>query len=143
MGQNPKHSILHPDLDPDLHLDLNTSSLLHSLSVCVAKTATILSKLSELRLTISTHRDKILRVKTSGTAATTLGTGLAVTGLILAPFTFGTSLIVSSLGAVTTVGGAATNMVADLVDSSRRKRYLTTIQVLINGTIIFRALFLF
>lgn len=110
--------------------ELQLCDLLHSLELCRSVTEGILSELEALKEDILNHRSKALRTKTAGTTAMTIGTGLAVTGLIMAPFTFGTSLIVSSVGAVTSLGGAATTMITDVVSNSKRKNYLQNAQVL-------------
>jgi hypothetical protein len=104
-------------------------NLQRSLEDCKTITKDILEDLVALESRIDSHHGRVLAAKTSGTTATTVGTGLAVTGLILAPFTLGSSLIVSTIGAVTSVGGAAANMVTDIVDKKRRNRFIEKIQV--------------
>jgi len=110
--------------------DLVTLEKLEStLESCRQVTQDILEQLSALETQIDSHHGKVLAAKTSGTTATTVGTGLAITGLIMAPFTFGTSLIVSTVGAVTSVGGATANLITDVVDRKKRHKFIENIQV--------------
>ena len=64
--------------------------------------------LKEIANDIQKHEDNSRIAKITGSSASIVGTGLAIGGAIAAPFTFGTSLILTGVGVGVAVAGGTT-----------------------------------
>lgn len=63
----------------------------------------------------------------TGSSVGATGGLMALGGLVLAPFTFGTSLSLTVAGGVVGAAGAATNITTSIVESSKMKGYISAI----------------
>lgn len=95
--------------------------LVDVLNICICNNREVGRKIANKRQEISDYRTKYLVAKTTGT---TLG-GIGAVGLALAPFTAGTSLIVSLVtGIAGTVTGVGVNLITDIVNSKETKEFI-------------------
>ncbi|CAF1344455.1 unnamed protein product [Didymodactylos carnosus] len=103
------------------------------LRACSKENQHVIETPSELITETEHHRTVCNSVKTGGTAAGLVGTGLLIGSLVAAPFSGGASLLLTASAAVCSVGGAATNIVTGAVDRSQTKKIIGEIQSLINS----------
>ncbi|XP_006013529.1 apolipoprotein L3-like [Latimeria chalumnae] len=73
-------------------------------------------KLRELAEEIHTHRKKVNIAEVSGASVGIVGGGLAIAGLILAPFTVGVSVGLTIAGVITGVAGGLTSLGATVTE---------------------------
>lgn len=100
---------------------------------CIKQNEHVIDKLCELNQEMEEHHTVCNSVKTVGTTAGVVGTGMMIGSLLAAPFTGGTSLFITLGSAACSIGGATTNIVTDAVDRSKTKRIIGEIQSLINS----------
>lgn len=97
---------------------------------CIKKNREIVQRIRVMRTEIDNYRAKYLAAKTAGAA---LGIAGGV-GLMLAPFTFGTSLLVSAgVGVAGAISGAAVNITTDIIDRNETKDFVQQMERLINS----------
>lgn len=95
----------------------------------ISITQTVLEKLEEKKKEIEKHHKKCNITRTIGTSVSTTGAGLVIGGLLLAPFTAGTSLVAATgLGAALGLGGAAVNLSTEAVDFFASKSFTNQIK---------------
>ncbi|XP_064421849.1 apolipoprotein L3 isoform X2 [Latimeria chalumnae] len=75
-----------------------------------------IQKLRELAEEIQSHRENVNIAQVSGASVGIVGGGLAIAGLILAPFTVGVSLGLTAAGVATGAAGGLTSWGANLVE---------------------------
>ena len=89
----------------------------------------VLCLLRDLVKDINSFHDLNNGIKTAGTAVSVGGGLLTIGAIVLAPFTGGTSIVAATgIGASLGLGGALTNIGADVVDLIKTKKYQKTIQ---------------
>ena len=103
------------------------------LKSCIKQNRNVIDKLNELITETEHHHTVCNSVKTGGTAAGVVGTGLMVGSLLAAPFTGGASLLLTFSAAACSVGGAATNIITGAVDRNKTKKIIAEIQSLIDS----------
>lgn len=95
--------------------------LLDVLNICISTNSRVCKQIANKRQEIADYRKKYLAAKTTGT---TLGT-IGAIGLVLAPFTAGTSLLVSlGAGVGGTLTGIGVNLITDIVNSKEMKEFI-------------------
>ena len=112
---------------------MSVSDYEHCLRSCIKQNQHVIEKLGELITETEHHHTVCNSVKTGGTAAGVIGTGLMVGSLLAAPFTGGASLLLTASAAACSIGGAATNIITGVVDRSKTKEIIGEIQSLINS----------
>jgi hypothetical protein len=88
----------------------------------------LMKKLRSKRDEVEDHQKRCLVAKTVGTSSNTVGTTMAVIGVLGAPFTGGASLAFTVGGLAATGVGVVTNVVTDVVDSSATKEFAEQIE---------------
>lgn len=93
------------------------SDFLKCLDEFIEVTNEIISKLEKEKDWMEGHHTRCNVAKTGGTASSVVGSALMIGGLVAAPFTGGTSVIVlTGYGAALAVGGTAVNIGTDITD---------------------------
>lgn len=95
----------------------------------ISRTQIAIDRLEIKKNEIEKHHNKCNITRTIGTGVSTTGVGLVLGGLLLAPFTAGTSLIAATgLGAAMGLGGAAVNLSTEAVDFFASKSFTNQIK---------------
>ena len=103
------------------------------LKECIEQNDKIISELQNLRDETSGHHNTCNAVKTVGTVASATGTGILVASLVAVPFTGGLSLLGTAGGLALSVGGGATTVVTDVVDSYKTKDIIKRVEDLVKS----------
>lgn len=87
----------------------------------------LISELKSAQSQFDNAADKVKRGRTAAVATTSAGVGTMVLGVLAAPFTFGTSLALTGIGAAATVSGAGTAVGVEVthdheVDKAQRNK---------------------
>lgn len=95
----------------------------------ICRTRIAIDQLESKKNEIEKHHKKCNITRTIGTGVSTTGAGLVLGGLLLAPFTAGTSLIAATgLGAAMGLGGAAVSLSTEAVDFFASKSFTKQIK---------------
>ena len=112
---------------------MSATSFEQCLKECIDKNDKIIPELENLRIEMIAHHATCNTVKAVGTVASTTGTGIIIASLVSAPFTGGLSLLGTGSGLALSVGGGATNVVTDFVDSVKTKNIIQLIKDLVES----------
>jgi aspartokinase len=107
---------------------MSASQYEESLNLCISRDKYVIQKLKELIDEAEIHHTTCNVVKTGGTTVGAVGTGLIVVSLLAAPFTAGASLAVTAAAATCSVGGAATNIITNVVDRKKTKSIINEVR---------------
>lgn len=102
-----------------------------SLQKFVSVNEDLMKELRRKRDEVENHQKACLVAKTVGTSTNTVGTTLAVIGVLGAPFTGGASLAFTVGGLAATGVGVTTNVVTEAVDCNRTGKFTKQIEAII------------
>jgi len=77
---------------------------------------TVISELEKIQALVDKRHRNCLKAKIGGSTASFAGGAMFITGIILAPFTFGLSIAFSAVGGVLTIGGTYITTIAQVSD---------------------------
>jgi hypothetical protein len=97
------------------------------------KNKEITKKLNEIRSTMKTHHMVCNGFKTAGTGVSAAGTVLLTVSILAIPLTGGLSLLGGGWGLGLSLGGGATTILTNSIDSSKTKKSIQTIQSLLDS----------
>jgi len=101
---------------------LTGATMEESIRELIRSEEALLAKLEEL-VEILLRRHKNCNIsKTTGSSASIIGSVLTISGVLMAPFTAGASLLATGIGMAATVGGVVTNVGTDITKSVLNKK---------------------
>ena len=103
-----------------------------SLNKLIRANRSLIKKLLLKRTEVVSHQTGCLIAKTAGTTANTVGTTIALLGVLGAPFTAGASLAFTLGGLGFTAAGVTTNIVTNVVDSKCAQAFVKEIETILS-----------
>ena len=86
-----------------------------------------ISHLEVLKRDVQRHCISTKKATVAGSSLSMVGSGAAIAGICLAPFTFGGSLVLAAAGGALVIGGGVTGIAASMSDASSREKAVKSV----------------